>query len=412
VIVEIIAVGTELLLGQIVNGNAASIGRRIAEEGHDAHYQVIVGDNIARIASAIKEAMARADAVILTGGLGPTQDDLTREAICEATERPMVFEHRIADRLRERFAALGRSMPVSNLRQAERPDGSIQLDNTKGTAPGIALEHEGTWIFALPGVPEEMERLLEDEVLPRLRRDVEGTSVLKSRLLRTWGSSESTVAEILDDLYGPANPSLAFLASGGEIKIRITAKAKTEAEAEAMIAPLEAEVRSRLGARVFAADQDTIEVVLLRLLGERRWRLAVAESATGGMIAARLTAVPGASSVFRGALIAYAADLKTTLLGVSEQAIERSGVVSESTALAMAEGAALRLGAEVAISVTGSAGPEPQEKPVGTMVVGIVTPEGARARTLHLPGDRERIRTYATTAALHLARLGVTGSWW
>ncbi|HDK45502.1 MAG TPA: competence/damage-inducible protein A, partial [Actinobacteria bacterium] len=157
VIVEIIAIGTELLLGQIVNGNGASIGRRIAEEGHDAHYQVVVGDNIARIASAIREAMARADAVILTGGLGPTQDDLTREAICEATGRPMVFEPKVADRLRERFAALGRSMPASNLRQAERPDGSVQLDNTKGTAPGIALEHEGTWIFALPGVPEEME---------------------------------------------------------------------------------------------------------------------------------------------------------------------------------------------------------------------------------------------------------------
>jgi len=409
VIVEVVAVGTELLLGQIVNGNAATIGSRIAEEGHDAHYQVVVGDNITRIASAIREATRRADAVILTGGLGPTQDDLTREAICEATGRPMVFDDDVADHLRARFAALGRAMPDANLRQAERPKGALQLENTKGTAPGLALDHEGTWIFALPGVPEEMVRLLEDEVLPRLRTAGEH-AVLRSRLLRTWGSTESKVAEILGDLYGPANPSLAFLASGGEIKIRITAKAQTDADAEAMIAPLEREVRSRLGSLVFATDQDTIEAVLLRRLEERHWSLATAESATGGMIAARLTSVPGASKVFRGAAVTYATELKSTVLGVDT--LGADGVVSEPTALAMADGAARMLGADVVISVTGSAGPEPQEQPVGTMVVAVRTPDAAKARTLQLPGDRERVRTYTVTAALHLARLAVTGQWW
>lgn len=410
-IVEVVAVGTELLLGQIVNGNAATIGRRIAEEGHDAHYQTVVGDNIARIASAIEASSRRADAVILTGGLGPTQDDLTREAICAATGRPMVFEPAVADRLRSRFAAFGRDMPEANLRQAERPEGAVQLENAKGTAPGIALRHEGTWIFALPGVPEEMETLLETEVLPRIRSS-EGRGVLRSRLLRTWGSTESAVAEMLDDLYGPANPSLAFLASGGEIKLRITAKAETEEEADTLIAPLEAEIRSRLGSRVFATDGDTIEVVLLRLLKERGWSLSTAESATGGMVAARVTSVPGASEVFRGSVVSYATDVKTSVLGVPGATIQEHGVVSEPTALAMAAGAGERLASDVAVAVTGSAGPDPQERPVGTMIVAVRTPEGARARTLRMPGDRERIRTFTVTAALQLTRLAVTGEWW
>jgi nicotinamide-nucleotide amidase len=410
VIVEVLAVGTELLIGQIVNGNAATIGRRLAEEGHDAHYQGVVGDNIGRIAEAISVALGRADAVIITGGLGPTQDDLTREGICLATGRPMEFVQDAADHLRDRFERLGRSMPEANLRQAERPEGAEFLPNPKGTAPGLALRDDQGWVFALPGVPEEMEALLEKEVVPRLRTGGEG--IVKSRLIRTWGSSESTVAELLDDLYGSANPSIAFLASSGEIKIRITAKAQTEADADGMIEPIERSVRERLGARVFGMDQDTIEVIVLRLLAERGWRLAAAESATGGMIAARITSVPGSSRVFRGAVVTYATDLKTTVLDVPAEVVERDGVVSEAMARAMAMGAAERLGAEVAVSVTGSAGPDPQERPIGTMIIGVHTPGGTQARTMRFPGDRERVRTYTTTAALQLLRLGVSGEWW
>jgi nicotinamide-nucleotide amidase len=410
VIVEVLAVGTELLIGQIVNGNAATIGRRLAEEGHDAHYQGVVGDNIGRIAEAISVALGRADAVIITGGLGPTQDDLTREGICLATGRPMEFVQDAADHLRDRFERLGRSMPEANLRQAERPAGAEFLPNPKGTAPGLALRDDQGWVFALPGVPEEMEALLEKEVVPRLRTGGEG--IVKSRLIRTWGSSESTVAELLDDLYGSANPSIAFLASSGEIKIRITAKARTEADADGMIEPIERSVRERLGARVFGMDQDTIEVIVLRLLAERGWRLAAAESATGGMIAARITSVPGSSRVFRGAVVTYATDLKTTVLDVPAEVVERDGVVSEAMARAMAMGAAERLGAEVAVSVTGSAGPDPQERPIGTMIIGVHTPGGTQARTMRFPGDRERVRTYTTTAALQLLRLGISGEWW
>ena len=412
-IVEVIAVGTELLLGQIVNGNGALIGSRLAEDGLDAHYQVVVGDNDERLVAALTAALSRADAVILTGGIGPTQDDLTREAICRATGRTMAFSEEYAGKLRARWEATGRVMPESNLRQADYPEGSVQLANAKGTAPGIALEHEGTWIFALPGVPQEMTALLDDEVLPRLRRVVGGPSVVKSRLLRSWGMSESQVSELLDDLFqASVNPSVAFLASSGEIKVRITAKADTEAEAARLISPVEAEVRERLGARIFGSDGETIEAVVLSMLEDRGWRLATAESATGGLIAARITSVPGASRVYVGSVVAYATDLKHRLLGVPAETLAGEGVVSEATALAMAEGAARLLGAEVGVAVTGSAGPDEQEQPAGTMVIGVHTPEGAAARTVRLPGDRERVRTYAGTAALQLVRLAVEGSWW
>lgn len=411
-IVEVIAVGTELLLGQIVNGNGAAIGQRLADEGFDAHYQVVVGDNHERLTQAIVTALGRADAVILTGGIGPTPDDLTREAICAATGRKMLFSEEYAVRLRTRWEARGLVMPENNLRQAEYPEGAEQLPNPKGTAPGIALLHDDTWIFALPGVPPEMLALLEDEVVPRLRATAGGPQVLKSRLLRSWGMTESQVAELLDDLYqGSVNPSVAFLASGGEIKVRITAKGDTDEEVDELIAPVEQEVRRRLGSRIFGADGQTIEAVVLALLEERGWKLATAESATGGMIAARLTSVPGASKVFVGSVVSYTTDLKQRLLGVPEDTLAQ-GVVTEETAVAMAEGASRLLEAEVAVSVTGSAGPDLQEQPAGTMIIAVRTPEATAARTLRLPGDRERIRTFATTAALQLARLAVEGTWW
>ncbi len=411
-IIEVVAVGTELLLGQIINGNGALIGRRLAEEGFDAHYQVVVGDNDERLVAALETALGRADAVIVTGGIGPTQDDVTREAICAATGRDMEFSDEYARLLRARWEASGRIMPESNLRQAEYPEGAIQLANPKGSAPGIALEHDGRWIFALPGVPQEMEALLDDEVMPRLRRLAGGPAVVKSRLLRSWGMSESQVAELLDDVFqASANPSVAFLASSGEIKVRITAKAESDEEAARLIAPVEAEVRQRLGARIFGTDGDTIEPIVLRLLEERGWRIATAESATGGLIAARITSVPGASRVFVGSVVAYATELKHRLLEVPTATLE-AGVVSEETAMAMAVGAARLLRAEVAVSVTGSAGPEVQEQSAGTMIIGVHTPEDTAARTLRLPGDRERVRTYAGTAALQLVRLAVEGSWW
>jgi nicotinamide-nucleotide amidase len=409
VIVEVVAVGTELLLGQIVNGNAATIGALLADDGFDAHFSQVVGDNHDRIVESLATAAARSDAVIITGGIGPTQDDITREALCSLTGRPLVRNEAYAEELRERFAAMGRDMPENNRRQADYPAGAEQLPNPKGTAPGLALEHEGTLLFALPGVPEEMLLLLTDHVLPRLRTAAGFASTLHSRIVRTWGMSESAVAHVLDDLYiGSTNPSVAFLASGGEIKVRITAKAASTGEAEAMIGPVEAEVRSRLGAAVFGSDLDTIEPVIVRLLEARGWTIALAESATGGMVAARLTSVEGVSRVFRGAIVPYSTDVKASILGVDVT----SGVVSEATAIGLAEAVRSRFGADVGVGVTGSAGPEPLEREVGTMIVGVVTPEGQSARTLRLPGDRERVRAYTSTATLHLARLAISGTWW
>jgi len=410
VIVEVIAVGTELLLGQIINTNLAHIGSRIADLGLDAHYQQTVGDNLDRMDTAITTALGRADAVIITGGIGPTQDDITREAICAATGRPMAFSDEYARALRERYATWGREMPESNLRQAEYPEGAELLPNPKGTAPGLALEHDGKLIFALPGVPPEMYLLLDDYVLPRIKAKAGIDEVLVSRVIRTWGKGESAVAEMLGDLYeASTNPSMAFLASNGEIKVRLTAKAPTAAEAETLIAPVQAEVEDRLGSLVFGADDDTIETILIDLAKERGWTVGTAESATGGLLAGRLTAAPGSSEVFRGSIVAYAPDLKRDLLGVDDVTIA-AGVVSEKTALAMAQGARERLDVDVAVSVTGFAGPS-GETP-GTMIVAVATPEGARAQTLRLPGDRERVRTYTVTAGMHLLRLGLTGDWW
>lgn len=412
--VEVIAVGTELLLGQIVNTNAAELGMRLADAGLDHFHQSVVGDNLQRVADAIRLAVMRSDAVIITGGIGPTQDDLTREALCAAAGVEMLFSEDYAGRLRTWWERRGREMPASNLKQAEYPDGAEMIRNPKGTAPGLRMQIGDAWVFAVPGVPAEMLPMVELDVIPFLLEAAGGNAgVVVSRVIRTWGESESRTGEILADLFETSrNPTLAFLASSGEIKVRLTAKAADAGAAAALIGPVEAEVRRRMGPRVFGADDETIERVVLRLLEERRWTVGTAESATAGMVAARLTSVPGASAVFRGSVVTYASDLKESLLGVDHGMLEGEGVVSSATALAMAEGAAHALGVDVAVAVTGSAGPEALEQPAGTMVVAVRTPEDARARTMRMPGDRERVRTYTTTAALHLLRLALAGTWW
>lgn len=408
-IVEVIAVGTELLLGQIMNSNAAFIGGALAEHGYDAHYQQVVGDNLSRVATSIRTAMDRSDAVVITGGIGPTRDDLTREALCNATGREMVFNEEYAERLRAWWATRGRQMPESNLRQAEHPEGAELMINPKGTAPGIALDHDGILVFCIPGVPEEMEHLLMSQVLPRIAGRSDGASVVSSRILRTWGQSESMIGELLDDLYqGSVNPSVAFLASGGEIKIRITAKADTQEAAHALIEPVDTEIKERVGSWYFGSDGETVHRVVFRLLRERGWTIGTAESMTGGLIAAALTSEPGASELVRGGLIAYDEELKHRLLGVND--VEE--VVNEETAIEMARGGQELLGTDVVVSVTGSAGPDPMERPPGTVIIAVATPEDVRGRELRMPGDRERVRVYGTTSALHLARLAISGRWW
>jgi len=413
-IVEVMAVGTELLLGQIVNGNGAEIGEALADAGLSHYRQSVVGDNLTRLTEALTEATRRADALVVTGGLGPTQDDLTREALAAAAGVGMAFSETHADHLRGMWSRRGREMPENNLRQAEHPEGSEMIANPKGTAPGLRMRIGTCWVFALPGVPEEMRSMLHAHVIPFLVDEAgSDVGVIASRLLRTWGESESRVAEVLGDLYSAsANPTLAFLASGGEIKLRLTARAESREAAMESIRPLEDEIRRRLGALVFGADADTVERIVLRGCAERGWSLGTAESATGGLVASAITAVPGSSKAFRGSVVAYSRDAKEALLGVPAAVIDEHGLVSEETALAMAEGAASLLGADVVVSVTGSAGPESLEQPAGTMVFAVRTPDDARARRIALPGDRERVRAYSVTAALHLVRLALAGEWW
>lgn len=412
--VETIAVGTELLLGEIVNTNAAEIGSILAAAGIDHFHQSVVGDNLERAAAVIRRALDRSDAVILTGGIGPTPDDITREAICAASGVDMVFSDDYADALRQRWADRGREMPSSNLRQAEHPAGAELIHNPKGTAPGLRMKIGRGWLFAVPGVPQEMLPMVKASVIPfLLEQSASAGTVIESTVLRTYGESESRIAELLDDLYaGSENPTMAFLASAAEIRIRLTARAASADEAAALIAPVDEEVRSRLGRLVFATGSEPVEAIVLTQAAARGWTVGTAESATGGLVAARLTSVPGASSTYRGTIVAYAADLKHAALGVDKSTLRESGVVSEETAIAMAEGGADRLGVDVCLAVTGSAGPDPQEKAVGTMIFAVRTPEATRAKTLRLPGDRERVRAYATTAGLHLLRLAVAEEWW
>lgn len=408
-IVEVIAVGTEILLGQIVNTNASHIGATLADHGLDAHYQQVVGDNLERLSAAIDTAMGRADAIVITGGIGPTRDDLTREALSAATGRPLVLNQAYADRLRAWWNSRGREMPESNLRQAEHPEGAELVVNAKGSAPAVVLDHEGTLIFCIPGVPEEMVYLLDEAVMPRLLERSGGPAVVVSRLLRTWGQSESMVGEMLDDLYqGSTNPSVAFLASAGEIKVRITAKASDRSTALELIDPIAEEVKARLAPWYFAEGDDTVLRILARLLDERGWLIGTAESMTGGLVAAALTSSPGSSTHVKGGLVAYDPELKAKLLGVSDI----DTVVDLETAVEMAEGGRKLLDADVVVAVTGSAGPEPLERPPGTVIIAVATPEDTRGRELRMPGDRERVMAYGTTSALHLARLAIGGQWW
>lgn len=404
-IVETLAVGTELLLGQITNTNAKNIAARLAESGFTHLHQTVVGDNAGRMGSAILSATKRSDGLIITGGIGPTADDITRDAVAAVAGVPLVYDTTYERVLRERWSKLRPDIPFpeSNLRQAYRPEGSHVVVNPKGSAPGFRIRIDDCWVFALPGVPAEMLDMLDEIVLPFLREEAGEGGVVVSRVLRSWGMSEAKVGEELQELFDRSeNPSIAFLASAGEIKIRITALAQSDAEARSLIAPVESEVRDLIGDRIFGADDETIERLIRRELELRGWTIGTAESATGGLVGRRLTSLPGASETFRGSVVAYASDLKTSILGVPADTIEEHGVVSEATAEAMAQGARSVLEVDVAVAVTGSAGPEPLEQPVGTMIVAVATPVCSKVRTLHMPGDRERVRAYTATAALHI----------
>jgi nicotinamide-nucleotide amidase len=403
---EVIAVGTELLLGQIVDTNSSWLGERLALAGIDCHFQVKVGDNLGRIAAAIRLALTRADAVLLCGGLGPTQDDITRDAIADVLGVELVRDDEIVERIRSMFASRGRAMPDSNLRQADVPAGATAIPQRMGTAPGLICttgEDGGKVVYAVPGVPHEMREMVERAVVPDLVARAGETTTILSRTLRTWGMSESQLSEVIAQRVDrQTNPTIAFLASGVEgIKLRLTAKAPSVVEAQTLLAGEEAELRGLLGDTVFAVDDETMEDAVGRLLLAGGLTLAVAESLTGGMVGSRLVDVVGASNWFRGGVVSYASDVKFDVLGVRE-----GPVVTADVAEQMASGVARLLSTDVGLSTTGVAGPEEQEgKPVGTVFVGLHLDGRTESVELRLPGERQHVRGLATISALNLLRL-------
>jgi nicotinamide-nucleotide amidase len=413
--VEVVAIGSELLLGQIADTNSQWLGEQLAGVGVASHFHQHVGDNHGRIVLALRTALARADGVIACGGLGPTQDDITREAIAEVMGVGLVRDPAIVARIETMFSSRGREMPDNNRRQADVPQGAAVIEQRRGTAPGLICPVGNKVVYVVPGVPHELEEMFERAVLPDLvaRLAEEGqTGVIASRVLRTWGTSESALAEALDgrlrDLEGTA-ATIAFLASGIEgLKVRLTVRATTDAEAQAALAEEESNLRAilaeRVGDVVFGTDDETMERAVARRLLDRSLTLAVAESLTGGLVASRLVGVEGASRWFRGGIVSYAADVKHRLLGVPE-----GPVVTAEAAAAMAAGVRASLRSDVGLALSGVAGPDPDEGvEVGTVFVGLAIGEAPpRSVRLRLPGDRQRIRDYATISALDLLRRAI-----
>ncbi|HVA05849.1 MAG TPA: competence/damage-inducible protein A [Acidimicrobiales bacterium] len=411
--IEIVAVGTELLLGQIADTNSAWLGDRLASAGVTSHFHQAVGDNRERIAFAFRTALARSDGIIVCGGLGPTQDDITREAIADVMNVELVRDQAIVNLIESFFGARGRTMSANNARQADVPIGATIIPQVMGTAPGLICPLGNKVMYAVPGVPYEMAEMFDRAILPDLRARMAAAgeeSVIASRVVRTWGASESGLAESLqgriDELDTSGNVTIAFLASGIEgIKVRITARAVTEADTIALLNEEEKAVReaieSSLGDIVFGVDDESMEVAVASLLATSHLTLGVAESLTGGLIASRLVNVPGASSWFRGGVVAYHEQVKFDVLGVPT-----GPVVTESAAAAMAEGARRVTGSDVGLGITGVAGPDEQEGVApGSVFVGLAMPEGPTAtREIRVPGDRERVRQYGTISALDLLR--------
>jgi nicotinamide-nucleotide amidase len=403
---EIITVGTELLLGQLVDSNTAEIAVALADAGIDVHYETSVGDNRERVTEAVRIALSRADCAICAGGLGPTVDDLTRDGIAAALERPLELDQAALTELRARFASFGRRMAENNVQQAMLPRGAIVMENPLGTAPGFIVDHGGKIVAAMPGVPRELRLMLKERLIPWLVERFQIRSTLVTRVLKTIGVGESDLDQRIADLFRDSvNPSIAVLAHVGTVDVKMTAKADTRAAAVALLDALEPQLRERLGDVIFAVDRGSIEEVAGECLRRRGWTIATAESCTGGLASAMITSVAGASDYFRGGVIAYGDEAKIAALDVAPDLLDRYGAVSEEVAAALALGAQAAFHATLALSITGIAGPGggSAEKPVGLVYVALAGPEAKMdVRRLQLPGDREAIQRRAALAALTL----------
>lgn len=405
-IAEIVSVGTELLLGEIVDTNAAWLARKLADIGVDVFHRMTVGDNLARMQAVLQTALGRADVVLISGGLGPTQDDCTREAIAAVTGRPLEPKAEAEATLRALFAHRGFALTDNNLKQTYVPRGGTLLPNTAGTAPGVLVQHEGKTLIAVPGPPSEMQEMMTRSVLPYLQERA-GVQRLYARRLRLTGIGESAVAATMADLIeGSTDPTVAPYASPGEVTLRLATKGADEDEAAAKLDATEAEVRDRLPGHVYGRDDETMEVSVGIELRGRRQTLAVAESCTGGLIASRVTDVPGASEYFREGLVVYSNAAKQRLLGVPAELLAAHGAVSEPVARTMAENVRARAGADFGLATTGIAGPSggTPEKPVGLVYVAVAAPRETTCQQHLWPGTREQFKRRVSQLALSALR--------
>ena len=410
--VEILSVGTELLLGNIVNLDAQILSQELSKLGLNVYWHTVVGDNPQRAREAVAIAKQRADVIITTGGLGPTCDDLTKNVLAEAFGKKLVFDEGSAQRIRSYFTRTKRPMTENNLQQAMLPEGCTVLENDWGTAPGCAFEADGCHVVMLPGPPSECRPMFLYRAMPYLQRLSEGTIV--SHTLKLFGIGESSMeAQLRDQMNAMSNPTLAPYAKEGECELRVTAKAATEAEAQALLRPTVEEVKALFGSKGYGVDVPSLEYVVLEGLKARGLTLGVAESCTGGLMAKRITDIPGASQVFLGGVVSYTNQVKARALGVPQHLLEQFGAVSPEVAQAMAQGARQALGCDIALAATGVAGPDKDEwdNEVGTMFVAIATAEGTHVRPLKLGNRpvRERLRIQTASHAFDLARRYLAG---
>ncbi len=406
-IAELVTTGSELLLGQIVNTNAAYMAQELNRMGVDVCFQTTVGDNRARMKEVLAHALTRADLVITSGGLGPTRGDITKEVSAEVMGRTMALDEECVTRLKAHFARLGREMTENNLRQAMIPEGAHIFVNHAGTAPGVAIEKDGKLLVNLPGPPSEMKDMFQRSLVPYLVEKYDISSIIYSRVLHTYGIGESMLETKIDDLIlAQKNPTLALLIRPTGVIIRITAKAENEAAAEALIAPVEKEIRARLGNLVYGADDEKMEEIVGKELLEKKLTVATAESCTGGLVASRLTDVAGSSEYVKGGIVSYTDEVKASTLGVPREILAEYGAVSEPTARAMAEGARKVLDTDVAVSITGLAGPGggTEKTPVGTVFIAASGANGIVAEKHSFTGTRGQVKFRASQAALALLR--------
>jgi nicotinamide-nucleotide amidase len=408
---EILTIGDELLRGEIVDTNKALLADRLLALDVETRFQTSVGDDPEEMTDAFRRAAGRADLVLVSGGLGPTRDDLTAEVLAKSFGRGLVEDAGALATIRAFFERVGREMTANNAKQAWFPDGAEVLPNPIGTAPGFALEAGGALFFCMPGVPRELERMLDEQVLPRIAKRRGGGEVVRARLLRTFGMGESALDAELADVATSGGVSLGFRTAFPDNYLRPVVRAATEAEAEAKLARVVEAIEKRLGPLIYGRDDETLEQALGALLVARRLSLAVAESCTGGLLAERISAVPGASRYFRGGVVAYADDAKRELLGVPEALLAAHGAVSAPVARAMAEGARARLGADLAVSTTGISGPDggTPEKPVGLVFVGFASAKESEAHEFLFPFDRARHRLLTSQVALDWVRRALLG---